>query len=528
MSSLICIAVLGFIVALAITPLIRNLAWRFNITDRPDGHRKLHDKPTPLGGGVTVFIGLWCALLGVAVCFEDARAALVADPASLASLLGASFLIVLVGLADDRYHLRGRHKLLGQFAAAAVLIASGLLIRSVQILDWQLDLEWFAYPFTVFWLVGAMNALNLLDGIDGLATTVGIILSLTIAAMAVLIGHPAEGLIMAALAGSLMGFLRYNFPPAKMFLGDAGSMLIGLIVGALAIRSTLKGPATVALAAPFAVWTIPILDSAAAILRRKLTGRSIYTTDRGHLHHRLLALSGSTPRTLIWIGLCCGITSVGALISLYMKNDLFALLSSFCVVAILVTSRVFGHVELLLLSSKLKTMGLSLFNPSRPQEGQARQAAIRLQGTRPWDQLWNSLIEFTEKFNLSSVRLDVNIPAFHEGYHASWASTTRHEPNQLWRTEIPLGSGEQVIGRLTICGSRDELPVCDVIDRLMDLLYPFEMRLLKLATSATEVETKPAAAVSLDTAPAEPLSGPVLASPVVARWSAAENLSRHG
>jgi UDP-GlcNAc:undecaprenyl-phosphate GlcNAc-1-phosphate transferase len=325
-----------------------------------------------------------------------------------------------------------------------------------------------------------MNSLNLLDGIDGLATTVGIVLSLTIAVLAMLTEHYLEALVIASLAGSLCGFLKFNLPPAKMFLGDAGSMLIGLMIGALAIRSTLKGPATVALAAPFAMLTIPIFDSTAAILRRKLTGRSIYATDRGHLHHRLLARSGSTPRTLASIGLCCGLTSLGAIVGLWFRNDLIALVTSFCVIGVLIATRVFGHVELLLLTDSLNKISRNLLGVFGFRKTSEQQTSIRLQGTQPWDLLWNSLVEFTDKFNLHTIRLDVNIPALHEAYHASWASPVKCDSSKLWRTEVPLFADDQILGRLTITGERDAMSVCEVIDRLMDFLCPFEARLQEI------------------------------------------------
>jgi len=275
--------------------------------------------------------------------------------------------------------------------------------------------------------------------------------------------------------------LRFNFPPAKIFLGDAGSMLIGLIIGALAIRAALKGPATVALAAPLAIWAIPIFDSTAAVLRRKLTGRSLYTTDRGHLHHLLLARSGSARLTLAWIALACAATSIGAVVGVYFRSDFLAVSATLLVIGLMIATRVFGYVELLLLWTRLKSFVCSLTMPaSRRDLAHSRDAGVRLQGTRPWGQLWTHLIESTEKFDLNSLRLDVNMPAVHEGYHASWQSPEPADESDLWRTEIPLYAGDQVLGRLTITGVRGAWSVLEVIDRLMELLQGFEVRLLTL------------------------------------------------
>src|SRR5262249_13889999 len=151
---------------------------------------------------------------------------------------------------------------------------------------------------------------------------------LALGAMAALQGQWAAAAVAAILAGALLGFLFYNFPPASVFLGDCGSMLIGLAVGVLAIRSSLKAPATVALAAPTALLILPIFDTTAAILRRKLTGRSLYTTDRGHLHHCLLRSGLSNRRALLAVAGLCLVTAVGALASLAWNNEALALLSA--------------------------------------------------------------------------------------------------------------------------------------------------------------------------------------------------------
>jgi UDP-GlcNAc:undecaprenyl-phosphate GlcNAc-1-phosphate transferase len=260
------------------------------------------------------------------------------------------------------------------------------------------------------------------------------------------------------------------------------------LVGALAIRGSFKGPALVALAAPLAVCAIPILDSAAAIVRRKLTGRSIYSTDRGHLHHCLMAALKSNMCVLVLVGLCCAATCGGALIGLYLRSDVIPLGAVLSVVAALAAARLFGHVELHLVASRAKAMGVSLFLRADESEGSqaAHKAAIRLQGSRQWDTLWRSLTEFANKLRLHSINLDVNLPAAQEGYHASWRRRTRRESQELWRTEIPLFAENRVIGRLIVAGERADASACEVIDRLMDLLQPLEHQLVALALSNPE------------------------------------------
>jgi UDP-GlcNAc:undecaprenyl-phosphate GlcNAc-1-phosphate transferase len=328
----------------------------------------------------------------------------------------------------------------------------------------------------MFWLLGAMNAINLLDGIDGLATLLGIILSATIAALAALRGNYGVAVTALVLTGALTGYLRYNLPPARMYLGDAGSMLIGLMVGAMAIRAMLKGPGAVLLAAPVAMWAIPILDSGAAILRRRLTGRSVFVTDRGHLHHRLLEALGSNTKVLMVVGVCCVVTSAGAMASVWMKSDAIALIVCLGVVAMLAATGVFGRVELRLLLSRLRSVGASLGHPTYVG-GVARESQVRLQGTQKWEVLWETLTESAEKLRLSRVHLDVNAPALHESYVATWTHAGARDLERCWRLELPLSVGDLQVGHLDIRGRRNGGSGLEEIAQLLDLLEPFAARL---------------------------------------------------
>lgn len=490
MPNAILLLILSCLAALVLTRAARTLAPRLGLTDRPDGQRKLHRAPTALGGGVAVFLAM-LLVLGAGWLFHAPwRAALASGQAHVLGLLAASTLLVVVGLADDARLLRGRQKLLGQLAAALVLIATGLCIKSFEVFGWRVDLGLLSVPFTIFWLLGAINSVNLLDGIDGLASTVGIILAGTIAFMAALTGDTAVALIALSLAGGLIGFLRYNFPPATIFLGDAGSMLIGLVVGSLAIEASLKGPGTVLLAAPLAVCAIPIFDSAAAVIRRKLTGRSLYSTDRAHLHHRLLERLGSNGRVLAVVAVCCSATCAAALLSLYWQNDLVALVTCLGVLTILIVTRVFGHTELALAGQRLANLGRSL---SLAPAGRDRvvKGAVRLQGTRHWDVLWDELTRSADRLDLTEIRLDVNLPLMHEGYHASWRQPPADEPGRSWRLAMPLVVADAVVGNLVMAGRRNGASAGDELEKVMDLLHPFEANLIAMA-SDPDIDVIPA------------------------------------
>jgi UDP-GlcNAc:undecaprenyl-phosphate GlcNAc-1-phosphate transferase len=280
------------------------------------------------------------------------------------------------------------------------------------------------------------------------------------------------------LGGALIGFLFYNFPPASIFLGDSGSMLIGLVVGVVAIQSSLKGPATIALATPTALLIIPVFDTTAAILRRKLTGRSIYDTDRGHLHHCLLRRGFKAYHVLMLVSGFCLLTVTGVLASLALKNELLAILSAVTVVSILVVTRLFGYGELALLGQRFQSILASL---GRPRKDGSNQSAVHLQGSLNWNELWAGVKDLCEPLNLKAVRLDVNAPAIHEGYHARWDRMADDaEDRVVWRAEIPLEVRKQVIGRLEIIGYQDEEPVWRKILTLGSLVQGFE-------TTATEL-----------------------------------------
>jgi UDP-GlcNAc:undecaprenyl-phosphate GlcNAc-1-phosphate transferase len=494
MTTVLVIMAIAFATSIAGTFAALRVASRIGLTDRPDGHRKTQREPVALGGGAAVFLGLLASLLAVWVLPNPLRDRLLENAHDLAALLAAGGAIVLLGLADDRFNLRGRQKLLGQVLVTLALATAGFTISKLRIFDVDIELGLLAVPFTVFWLLGAINALNFIDGIDGLASTVGIILSMAIGVLAMLTGHFTEGIVAWAFAASLLGFLCFNFPPARIYLGDAGSMLIGLIVGALAIRASLKGPATVALAAPLAIWTIPIFDVTAAIIRRRLTGRSVYTTDRGHLHHRLLDATGNNALVVAMIGVACAVTCAGATLSVHYSNDLLAFGSIVPVVGILVVTRVFGHVEVLLLTGHMRALGRSMLRPVPRDKDGAVEASFRLQGSRPWDEIWEALTEFADKLDLAAIRLDVNLPALAEDFHASWRRPAQRHSEELWKTEIPLWMGAQMIGRLVVSGERRAGSACAHIERLMDLLEPLESRLIHMAAGALTVE-KPARGV---------------------------------
>jgi UDP-GlcNAc:undecaprenyl-phosphate/decaprenyl-phosphate GlcNAc-1-phosphate transferase len=481
---LLCILFGGsFLLGLALTPLARRLALRYGMVDRPDGQRKMQGNAVPLGGGVAVLLA---AVVSLALMAWDrpVLASALSDQANLlAALLLASIVLCLVGLADDFKSLRGRHKLLGQLFAVGIVISAGQIVTSIQLFSWHFELGVLALPFTAFWLLGAINSLNLIDGMDGLLSSVGTIVTLALAVMAVVSGHWEVAAVAVALAGALAAFLCFNFPPASIYLGDCGSMVVGLIVGVLAISSSLKAPATVALASPAALLIIPIFDTLTAIVRRKLTGRSIYSTDRAHIHHCLLNSGMSTRRVLALISVLCVLTVLGVLGSLAANNEWLALLAALTVVGILIVTRLFGYAEFLLIKERLR----GVYAASRPAEPlkKSHTQEVRLQGSVDWKEVWASLTTSAEQLNLISLCLDVNIPALHEGYHARWAALSHEGVGRpQWQTALPLVVNGHEVGRLDITGVRDGRPVAEKIGCLSEFAEYLEQAIGILTAGA--------------------------------------------
>jgi UDP-GlcNAc:undecaprenyl-phosphate GlcNAc-1-phosphate transferase len=482
MFTLLIAIVATFFVALAtslfFTPLVRRFAVKRGFVDRPDGRRKMQNGPVALGGGSAV---LAAVLLGVAVLsvlwlYRDIDG--IENLKPLVGLFAATILICLVGLYDDYSEMRGRTKLFWQLIAAAIVTFAGPQVEQLSLLGQEIDIGHFGALLALFWLLASINSFNLIDGVDGLATSVGVIFSLAFGAIALMQGHELDAVIAFILAGALLGFLKYNFAPASIYLGDAGSMIIGLVLGALALRSSTKEAATVAFAAPLAVWAIPMLDSLAAVLRRKLTGRSIYVTDRGHIHHRLLTQGMSTRQAVGLISGLCVVTSIGSIAGVYFASEWIGIITVLFVLGVLITTRLFGHVELMLLNRQLLGIGRSIVSGAGEKSSQSTH---RLQGSLQWEEkIWNALVESAERFNLTRIRLNLYLPHLHEDFYATWRRRAAGPVANPWRIELPLVAEGMAVGYLHVTGNQDPRTASAQLASFLDFIEPLEAQIVEL------------------------------------------------
>ncbi len=478
-----CVAI-SVLTSLVLVPVVRWAAIRIGIVDAPDRERKLHRTPIALGGGVAIFVAITVAF--VASIYID-RADGVWELGSVNSnwytLFGAAAAILAIGLVDDAISLRGRQKLLLQCLVAIVLVNSGTIIRVVGIFGYDVALGVLAAPVTVLWLLIAINALNLIDGADGMATTAGMIISAGLGLLSLQTGSMLAAVICFALAGALAGFLVFNRPPATIFLGDAGSMTIGLFLGVLAIWSGVKESAMLA-SAPVAILAIPLFDSSAAILRRWLTGRSMYTTDRAHMHHLLQAKFGNVGMLWVVAGLC-GLTTALAVLSITLNQPWLAAAGVVLVLSLLVLTRSFGHAECRLVLSRARHFSQSFLVLPVNCDSEKQSRSIPMQGDGRWETIWEPLVDFAMTHQLSKLKIDLNMAWLHEGYHASWQSIRQPDKAMQLQVRLPLfarreGDGEQVpIGRLDIVARGNDPSVYDRISdlaaKLVDLSPQIEL-----------------------------------------------------
>lgn len=288
------------VVVLWTTPDVRNLGIKSGRLDRP-GDRKVHQRPMVRLGGVSIFIGTTASLLivwwlgGFGLLSPEKEWQIWG-----VTLGGLGFF--LIGLADDFFNLSAFTRLVLQIIVAAGAWKAGVSIDFLTIPTMgMVDLNWLSLPITVIWLVGMVNAINWIDGLDGLAAGVSGIAAVVMLVVALFMKQPAAALIAAALAGASLGFLRYNFNPAQIFMGDGGSYFMGFTLAAVGVIGLVKIPAVTAVLLPYIILAVPIVDMSAVILARLRRGKSPFVADKSHLHHRLLRAGLSQRLAVLFI-----------------------------------------------------------------------------------------------------------------------------------------------------------------------------------------------------------------------------------
>ena len=300
--------VVAFLVALIATPVVKSLAFRVGAVDVPKDNRRMHDHPIPRMGGLAIFFGFIASTL----LFVEMT------PQIRGMLLGAVIIVVL-GIFDDIYSLKASLKFVIQIIAALVAVMSGNVIEIISNpnvfsanLYW--DLGWLAYPATVIWIVAITNAVNLIDGLDGLACGVSTISSMTLLVIAMSVGEVPIALMVAALCGGCLGFLPYNLNPAKIFMGDTGSTFLGFVLAVISVQGLFKLYTIISFVVPFLMLGLPIFDTCFAFIRRIAHGQSPMHADRSHVHHRLIDMGFSQKQAVAVLYIISAILGLSAVV----------------------------------------------------------------------------------------------------------------------------------------------------------------------------------------------------------------------
>lgn len=309
----------AMLVALITTPVVRTLAIRMGAVDVPKDSRRMHDHPIPRMGGLAIFFGF---ILSTILYVEM-------TPELQGMLLGAVIIVVL-GIFDDIYALGAKLKLVVQIVAALVAVLSGNVIQVVSnpnVLSSDLwwELGWLSVPCTVLWIVAITNAVNLIDGLDGLACGVSTISSMTMLVISLVVADGPVAVIMAALAGGCIGFLPYNLNPAKIFMGDTGSTFLGFVLAVMSIQGLFKFYTIISFAVPFLMLGLPIFDTCFAFVRRIAHGQSPMHPDRSHIHHRLIDMGFTQKQAVAVLYIISAILGLCAVV-LTTSNALRAML----------------------------------------------------------------------------------------------------------------------------------------------------------------------------------------------------------
>ena len=329
--------IVSFAFTFATTPLVRRFAFKIGAIDIPKDNRRMHKKPTLRIGGLAIIFGFTVATL----CF--------AQPSrQLYGTLAGAAIIAVMGVIDDCKNLPAKLKFVIQIIAALVVVFAGDIKIDVftnpNFLSdnpyWVLP-EWLSVTLTVIWIVFITNAVNFIDGLDGLAAGVSAIMSISLVFISIRVGEYSIAILGIALMGSCFGFLPFNFNPAKIFMGDTGSTFLGFMLATLSIQGVFKSYAVISFAVPLLILGLPLFDALFAMIRRILRGQSPMTADRGHLHHRLVDMGFSQKQTVFILYAISGVLGITAVL-LAESGVLRALLLVICVLILLLIGSMLG------------------------------------------------------------------------------------------------------------------------------------------------------------------------------------------
>lgn len=416
----------GFVATYLLVPLVRRLALRLGAFD-PPSDRRVHQRRVPTLGGLAValpvYAGVGLLYLWPNVISQEFFACL---PNVLALLLGGVF-ILSMGVYDDLRGASASVKLPPQILAGLVVCAVSGAIGSISLpLVGEVELGLAAVPITVFWIVAVTNAFNLIDGVDGLAAGVGILVCGVNFFIAHMHGHVEMMVFAAIMTGALLAFLRFNFHPATIFLGDTGSLFIGFTIAVMSLHSSMKAPTTVLMLVPICVLGYPLLDTCLAVLRRSLKGTPIFLSDRSHIHHKLLANGfGHRATSAVAYGLTILFTGI-AILHIYGRHRTSGMLLALVLIVLAAMFKTFGYGEFV-----RKRLNLALRRKYRIYSLLEKTASLKMQDAKNVEELWDVVCYVAKEFDLCNVRLRIDGTAEENWDSPTAGARPEHEVREL-------------------------------------------------------------------------------------------------
>ena len=433
--------------SLLFTPTIRILAVRWNLVDLPDNKRKVHKTPIPRVGGVAIAAAYFGSLLAVAAFLAYHRSVAATGFAAVKSIVPAALVIFLIGLADDIFNLKAWHKFVVQIVAAGMVVTAGVHIHGVA--------EFSIHPLvgtvaTIVWLVACTNAINLIDGLDGLAAGISLLATLTILVASLISGNIGLAVATVPLAGALLGFLAFNFNPASIFLGDSGSLLLGFLLGCYSVLWSGTATTPLEMGAPLIALAVPLADTTLAIARRFLRGQPIFTADRAHIHHRLLARGLSHRKTVLLLYAAASVAGLLALCLIGVRDHWEGLVLGIFACAAMLAIRKLGYDEFAALGRVIFRGGL---RREIKMELAVQTFEESLRGAENSDACWTAVQGGCKEFGFHPIRMQLAGRVFH--------SQSNRGSLRSWSMRVPVSENDWI--ELTYDSDAVSYPVVTVL-----------------------------------------------------------------
>lgn len=467
---------LAAVFSLVITPAVRKLGQRLRAYGQARDGRE--QPQIPRMGGLSIFLATLAAWGVLLVVPNAMRARFLSEWYALFTLLVPGTLVLLLGLYDDLVGAVPWQKLAVETLAAGMVWWAGFRITSLPIIGYGVHNPILSFVLTALWIVAVTNALNLIDGLDGLAAGVVFFVTISVFVVSLIQGNYFVCILAITLAGALLGFLRFNFAPATIFLGDTGSLFLGFFLATLAIHTSQKSSTLLAIVVPFVAFGLPLLDTSLTVARRFLNGRPLFVADRDHLHHRLLQKK-HTPRVAVMILYAlAALFSLGSLLIVASTGNLIAL------VAVLAGASgwfLISRVQYEEFSELNVYMSRAVHSQRRVLVNQIliRKSSKQLEEAQSLEGSWQVLVDALEALDFDGATCQFSRwPNGTGPFLPAWSRSGEKSSNDCWSVSIPLRAGEKPLGELQVWRALDKGRLLFQFSSLLDtLIPPFEKQL---------------------------------------------------